>query len=210
MPAPVPVDEVPLEVSVRAPPAADAECERREEDVTVRGAAATGADGGEAEGGAEAVRPMDGGAVGFGGGEAGLALGAGLSQVEKKSPSSAASEGCGVDLEVSTPSTTIPFGNLWVRSRGELWPADHDCSIAHLISSSLTRRMSSSLYSSATRLEYFFLTSESLSNEAPPCRVKKSVAEPLPPTFIVRSWMSCQLSRLVELEAFVSDSTLHV
>lgn len=80
------------------------------------------------------------------------------------------------------------------------WVADHDRNMTHRVASSFTRRMSSSLYSSATRLEYFFLTSESLSKEAPPCRVKNSVAEPLPPTFIVRSWTSCQLSRLVELE----------
>jgi hypothetical protein len=44
------------------------------------------------------------------------------------------------------------------------------------------------------------LISESFSNDEPPCRVKKSVAEPLPPTFIVRSCESCQVSRLVELE----------
>ena len=101
-PAPVPVDEVLLEVSVRALPAVE-EFERREEEVTVRGAAAAGA---------ETVRPMDGGAAGFGGGEAGLALGTGLSQDEKKSSSSAAGEVSVADLEVSTPSTTIPFGNL--------------------------------------------------------------------------------------------------
>lgn len=65
--------------------------------------------------------------------------------------------------------------------------------------SSLTRRASSSLYSSATRLVYFFFVSESFSNDPPPCRVKKSVAEPLPPTFMVRSCVSCQLSRLVDL-----------
>jgi len=97
-----------LEVSVRAPAA---ELERREEDVTVRGAAATGADGG-AGAGAETVRPMDGGAVGFDGAEAGLALEAGLSQDEKKSSSSAAAAGSAADLEVSTPSTTMPSGNL--------------------------------------------------------------------------------------------------
>ena len=88
--------------------AAEAEFERREEDVTVRGATATGADGA----GSETVRPIDGGAVGFGGDEAGLALGAGLSQDEKKSSSSAAAVGCAADIEVSTPSTTMPFGNL--------------------------------------------------------------------------------------------------
>ena len=94
---------------MRAPPAAEEEFERREEDVTVRGAAAAGADAGA---GTETVRPMDGGAADVGGGEAGLALGTGLSQEEKKSSSSAAAEVCVADLEVSTPSTTIPFGNL--------------------------------------------------------------------------------------------------
>ena len=74
------------------------------------------------------------------------------------------------------------------------------CDEAHWATSSLTRRESSSLYSSATRLVYFLLISESFSNDEPPCRVKKSVAEPLPPTFIVRSCESCQVSRLVELE----------
>jgi len=107
------VDELLLEVRLRALAAAEEEFERREEDVTVRGAAATGADGGDAVVGAETVRPMDGGAVGFGAGEVGLALGAGLSQDEKKSSSSAAAGGCAADLEVSTPSTTIPFGNLY-------------------------------------------------------------------------------------------------
>jgi hypothetical protein len=77
----------------------------------VRGAAATGASGGDGAG-VETVRPMDGGAVGFGGGEAGLALGAGLSQDEKKSSSSAAVDGCAEDLAASMPSTMIPFGNL--------------------------------------------------------------------------------------------------
>jgi hypothetical protein len=114
----VPVDEVLLEVSARAVLAAEVVFERREEDVTVRGAAATGADGGEAEAGAETVRPMDGGAAGFDGGEAGLALGVGLSQDEKKSSSSPPVEGCAAaDLEVSTPSTTIPFGNLYGYAR---------------------------------------------------------------------------------------------
>ena len=105
------MDEVLLEVSVCARVAAEAEFERREEDVTVRGATATGADGG-AGAGSETVRPIDGGAVGFGGDEAGLALGAGLSQDEKKSSSSAVAVGCAALIEVSTPSTTMPFGNL--------------------------------------------------------------------------------------------------
>ena len=102
-----------LEVSARAAPAAEVVFERREEDVTVRGAAATGV----ADGGAETVRPMDGGAAGFGGGEAVLALGAGLSQDEKKSSSSAPAVGCAADLDVSTPSTAIPFGNLYGYAR---------------------------------------------------------------------------------------------
>jgi hypothetical protein len=72
--------------------------------------------------------------------------------------------------------------------------------------SSLTRRASSSLYSSAARLVYFFFTSESFSNDAPPCRVKKSVAEALPPTFIVRNCATCQLSRLVDLGKKWSDA----
>lgn len=96
---------------MRPPPITEAEFERRDEDVTVRGAAAVGVDG-EAGSGAEAVRPMDGGAAGFGG-EAGLGLGAGLSQDEKKSSSSAAAEVGAAALEVSTPSMTIPFGNLY-------------------------------------------------------------------------------------------------
>lgn len=43
----------------------------------------------------------------------------------------------------------------------------------------------------------------------PPWRVKNSVAEPLPPTFIVRSWLSCQLSRLVDLSAEICVSSVH-
>jgi hypothetical protein len=54
---------------------------------------------------------MDGGAVGFGGESAAVGFGeAGLSQDEKKSSSSPA--GCAEVLEVSTPSMTMPFGNL--------------------------------------------------------------------------------------------------
>lgn len=40
------MDEVLLEVIVRDPPAAEAEFARREKDVTMRGAATAGADGG--------------------------------------------------------------------------------------------------------------------------------------------------------------------
>jgi hypothetical protein len=57
---------------------------------------------------------MDGGAVRVGGS---TDLGfdeAGLSQDEKKSSSSAVAGGCAEALEVSTPSTTMPFGNLGV------------------------------------------------------------------------------------------------
>ena len=83
----MPVDEVLLEVSARTAPAVEVVFECREEDVTVLNTAEIGADGGEAVGRAERVRAMDGGAAGFGGGEAVLALGAGLPQ-DKKKPSS--------------------------------------------------------------------------------------------------------------------------
>lgn len=58
----------------------------------------------------------------------------------------------------------------------------------HLAISSFTRLANSSLYSSATRLEYLFLVSESDRSVDPPCFVKKSVADAFPPTFIVLSW----------------------
>ena len=70
---------------------------------------------------------------------------------------------------------------------------------AYLITSSFTRFASSSLYNSAARLLYFFLVSESASKADPPYFVKNSMAEALPPTFIVRSWLVCQLSRWVDL-----------
>ena len=41
--------------------------------------------------------------------------------------------------------------------------------------------------------------SESLRRDAPPFLVKNSVAEAFPPTFILRNWASCQLSRFVDL-----------
>jgi hypothetical protein len=89
VPEPVPVDDVLLEVSVRAPPAAEAELARREEDVTMRGATGAGAEGGPLKGGTERGRPMDGGPVGCGGAAA-MGFGeAALSQDEKKSSSSA-------------------------------------------------------------------------------------------------------------------------
>ena len=83
---------------------------------------------------------------------------------------------------------------------------------AHRAASSFTRRASSSLYNSATRPEYFFFVSESPSKAEPPCLVKKSCADWFPPTFIMRSWLSCQLSRLVELPSGQLDisSVLYV
>jgi hypothetical protein len=111
------VDDVLLEVSVRAPPAAEAEFARREEDVTVRGAAEAGADGGPPGAGAEWVRPIDGGPAGC---EEVASLGfdgAGLSQDEKKSSSSAVVPDCVVVLEVLTPSTKMPPGDLCGRVR---------------------------------------------------------------------------------------------
>jgi len=95
----VPVDDVPLEVSVRAPPAAEAEFARSEEDVTVRDTAAVGAEGGPPVAGAELGRPIDGG-PGCGDGEA---LGF--------------DSDCADALEVSTPSTDMPPGNLYGRVR---------------------------------------------------------------------------------------------
>ena len=118
----MPVGEVLLEVSARTAPAAEVVFECREEDVTVLNTAETGADGREAVGKAERVRSMDGGAAGFGGGEAVLALGAGLPQDKKKPSSSAPAEGCVAGLCVSTPSTVIPFGNAYMDTLGFRWP----------------------------------------------------------------------------------------
>jgi hypothetical protein len=109
---PVPVDDVLVEARVRALPPAEVEFARREEEVMVRGAPAVGAEGDSPGTEAEGARPMDGGAARDGGS---TALGfdeAGLSQDEKKSSSSAVAPGCAEALEVSTPSTTMPFGNL--------------------------------------------------------------------------------------------------
>ena len=103
-------------MSVRAPPATEAEFARKEEDVTVRGAAAA-AEGGAPEVGADWARPIDGGPVGS---EEAAVLGfgaAGLSQDEKKSSSSAVVPDCAGDLEVLTPSTIMPPGNLG----GKVW-----------------------------------------------------------------------------------------
>ena len=115
------VDDVLVDVRERAAAAAEAEFARREEDVTVRGAPAAGAEGGPLGAGEEGARPMDGGAVRDGGS---TSLGfdeAGLSQDEKKSSSSAVLLFWAEALEVSTPSITMPFGNLYV-SGGVLWP----------------------------------------------------------------------------------------
>ena len=101
---------------MRAPPATEAEFARKEEDVTVRGAAAA-AECGASEAGAERARPIDGGAAGS---EEAAVLGfgaAGLSQDEKKSSSSALVPGCAGDLEVLTPSTNMPPGDLC----GRVW-----------------------------------------------------------------------------------------
>ena len=73
----------------------------------------------------------------------------------------------------------------------------------HFSVSSLTRFASSSLYISATRLVYLFFVSESFNKADPPFLLKKSLPDWFPPTFIVRSWESCQLSKVVDL--FVSD-----
>ena len=53
------------------------------------------------------------------------------------------------------------------------------------------------LYSSAMRLEYFFAMS------------REEVSGRTVATNLLRSWMSCQLSRLVKLEGVASENTLH-
>jgi len=88
----------------------------------VRDTAAAGAEVGPPVAGAELGRLIMGG-PGGGGGEA-LGFGeAVLSQDEKKSSSSAAVSGCADVLEVSTPSTDMPPGNLYgrVRSISRSW-----------------------------------------------------------------------------------------
>ena len=165
----------------------------------MRGTAAAGAEGGPPGAGAEWGRPINGGPDGCG--EA-VSLGfgeAGLSQDVKKSSSSAAVLAGAEALEALTPSTDMPPGNLRGRVRSISRSQLRCVMRRNWAVSSLTRRASSSLYSSATRLVYFFFTSESFSNDVPPCRVKKSVAEALPPTFMVRSCESCQVSRFVDL-----------
>ena len=84
--------------------------------MTVRGAAAA-AEGGAPEAGDEWARPIDGGPAGS---EEAAVLGfgaAGLSQDEKKSSSSAGVPDCAGDLEVLTPSTNMPPGDLC----GRVW-----------------------------------------------------------------------------------------
>ena len=70
---------------------------------------------------------------------------------------------------------------------------------SYIVASSLARFASSSLYKSAIRLEYFFFVSESWRSAEPPCFVKNSLADAFPPTFIVLNWLSCQVSRFVDL-----------
>jgi hypothetical protein len=78
----------------------------------VHSALAVGAEGGSPGTEAEGAQPMDGSAVCNGGS---TALGfdeVGLSQDKKKSSLSAVAPGCVEALEVSTPLTMMPFGNL--------------------------------------------------------------------------------------------------
>lgn len=172
-------------------PSEEVEFERRDAELTVLGALPT-----------LAALPITGGDVGLddAAGEGDLTVG--LSHDEKKSSSAFAA--AGVPAE-SAPSTTTFSGDLGLLSYHDSGKA---VGSTHLAVSSFTRRASSSLYSSATRLEYFFLQSESLRSAEPPCLLKKSVADALPPTFIVRSWFSCQLSRFVDLQSLlVSDDS---
>lgn len=155
--------------------------ERREAEVTVRGA-----------GGVEAART--GTMAGDGLDEVAGAFVSSLSQLSKKS-SSAASLGFELVWMSVAPSTKMPLGNLRERMS---YIALHNTE-TYLTESSFTLFASSSLYSSAALLEYFFLVSESFSSTEPPCFVKKSVADAFPPTFIVLSWKSCQESRFVDL-----------
>jgi hypothetical protein len=174
--------------------AVEAEDERRDDDVTVRGETGTGAIG---PGFGDGVRPRTGGpGLGDDVPEGGLGV-EGLLQDVKKSSSSGLAIGGGV----STPSMFIPSGNLTQPRSVHLSVQYHEDrrSETDFSASSLIRFCISSWYSTATRLEYFFLTSASLRSAELPCRVKKSVADAFPPTFIARSWLSCQLSNVVEL-----------
>jgi hypothetical protein len=94
------------------PAPAVAEFARREEDVMVRGAAVVVVVEGEPEAGADEARPITGGAPDGGGSTALDFDAAGLSQEEKKSSSSAVASDLAGVLDVSTPSITMPFGNL--------------------------------------------------------------------------------------------------
>lgn len=146
-------------------------------------------------------RPITGGDMGA---EVEVTFGeAGFSHEEKKSSSPCAVSALAGDA--STPSTTTRAGKL--RPAISL----NFCLTVpktHLAISSLTRLASSSLYSSAARHEYFFLVSASVRRVAAPCRVKNSVADVLPPTFIVRSWFSCQLSRFVDLPTMMRNASI--
>jgi hypothetical protein len=82
------------------------------------------------------------------------------------------------------PSTKSLVGNL---GHSEMQITSADAFRTHLATSSFTRLASSSLYKSATLPVYFFLVSDSVKRVEPPFLEKKSVADPFPPTFIVRS-----------------------
>lgn len=165
-------------------PAAGEVFERKEDEEMVRGAE-----------GAVGTRPTTGGvAAGVMAREPGLEVG--LSQDVKKSSSSAGAEGGG-EVEDSMPSTNMPCGYL--RTKLSKLFTLLGRKRTYRDASSATRLASSSLYVSAIRLEYFFLVSESPSKAEPPFFVKNSLALVFPPTFIVRSWPSCHVSRLVDL-----------
>jgi hypothetical protein len=185
------LDDVKREApSLLVRPDTGVELERKEEEVMVRGAGETIEMVEEA---AEVERPMLGG--GEGDDNAGVpGFEDGLFQDVKKSSSSSACDG-GVGA-ASMPSTKMRSGYLHVGfSKCNIYYRF----IIYLIASSLARFASSSLYSSATRLEYFFFVSESCRSPEPPCFVKNSFADAFPPTFIVRNWLSCQVSRFVDL-----------
>ena len=150
---------------VRTEDGAEAE-ERRDEEVTIRGDTGTGA---MSAGFGDGVLPMIGGA-GFGDDlpeDAAEGLGVdGLLQEVKKSSSS----GLAVNSVGSMLSSLIPFGKLSRSRSGQNYiPLGKEAWLkTDLIASSLMRFWSSSRYSPATRLEYFFFTSESLRSEEPP------------------------------------------
>lgn len=158
------------------------EFDRIELDVAVR----------ETTGPVDAGRPITGGDVGAE--EEELFGVAGFSHEEKKSSSAWGTSA--ISGEASTPSTTTRVGNL---NQEITLNFCSNFQTTHMATSCFTRLASSSLYNSAARDEYFFLVSASVRRVAAPCRVKNSVADALPPTFIVRSWFNCQLSRFVDL-----------